>query len=40
MVGCFCHMVKAGVSDNFDYTEDVDMLQSCLFFSWGFWGFL
>lgn len=39
MVGCFCHMVKAGVSDNFDYTEDVDMLQSCLFFSWGFWGF-
>lgn len=42
MVGCFCHMVKAVVSGNFDHTEDVYMLQSCFlffFFPWGFWGF-
>lgn len=42
MVGCFCHMVKAVVSDNFDHTEDVYRLQPCFVFfssSRGFFNF-
>lgn len=41
MVKCFCLMVKAVVSDNFDHTEGVYMLQPCFlfFFFLGVFGF-
>lgn len=32
MVGCFCSMVKAAVSNNFDHIEDVYTLQPCFLF--------